>query len=286
MGAQITYCCHRSLTCVSCGRFTGRVKRHSAHKEKTDDDDVDGDADEGETGEKGAAQAEKETQGICSHMPCGRCCSSRKKHKHEYHHRVRVRSKDDDFRFYCGSGDVPHVQRMLDKSMVDVNTATQGGYRGTHAAAYHGHVAALSLLMDRKGDMNALTTGGLSPLMLAAANGQASLVEFLLNSGVSVVEKADSRRGSRQAHDFATGFGNEELGKLIKGYLPKKEGSDAGSRSSAGSRGSSRGGKSHSNSSGSQRSVERFQPGTGGARSRKSVTASAAIFEEDGESST
>merc|ERR1712083_1283165 len=104
----------------------------------------------------------------------------------------------------------------------------------------------------RKADLNAQTTGGVTPIMLATANGHASLVESLLHRGVTITEKVETRRTTRQFHQFAEGFGHDELAKLIKEKLPKKEPSETGSRGSRGGRSTSSKG-SKSRSSGSQR---------------------------------
>lgn len=276
----VTYCCHKILACASCGRFSGRVKRH--HHEKKDDDGEKEDGD-GEEGEKGSAADEKNASGSSRR----RCCGKRKRHRHDYHARVRVRTKEDDFRLLCSKGQVKQMEKMLEKHLVtDVDAATSGGYTGMHCAAVTGHVAVMAFLVGRKADLNAKTSGGLTPLILASANGQASLVESLLHRHVSIEDKAETRRGNRQAHHFAAGFGNEELGKLIKSHMPKKEGSDAGSRGSRGGRsGSSHGSKGEkSQSSGSQRSGERFQVGGGGTKKRTSAV-SAGTISEDGETS-
>merc|ERR1712039_594615 len=78
--------------------------------------------------------------------------------------------------------------------------------------------------------------------------------------GVSITDKVETRRTTRECHQFAEGFGYDELAKLIKEHLPKKEPSETGSRGSRGGRSSSSKG-SKSRSSGSQRSGDKFQIG-------------------------
>ena len=83
---------------------------------------------------------------------------------------------------------------------VDVNVAKEGGWTSLHVAAEHNHAAVLRLLLAGTGtgtttdtpkiNVNALATGGITPLIMATANGHAAAVALLTKEGRADVDMA------------------------------------------------------------------------------------------------
>jgi len=119
------------------------------------------------------------------------------------------------------------IMDLLIKAGADVNAAVgtthardDTGYGGTadgtvmSYAAASGKVEALELLRSAGADLNGAAPGGTTPLMMAAENGRAEAVEWLLNNG--------STAGREQALAISRRFINpndsyKKLQKLLAG---------------------------------------------------------------------
>lgn len=72
---------------------------------------------------------------------------------------------------------------------VDVNMENKSS-RSIHLAAEYDHLSTANLLIENGADLNALTEGGLSPLMVCAATGSLNVARALLEKGVNTKLKA------------------------------------------------------------------------------------------------
>jgi hypothetical protein len=81
------------------------------------------------------------------------------------------------------------ISKYADEYNFDVNCHTEFGYTGMHAAAYHGHLKVVEVLLAAKAACHPLTTVGVSPLYLASGEGHEKIVERLLEA------KANDRSG-------------------------------------------------------------------------------------------
>src|SRR5262249_25225760 len=83
-------------------------------------------------------------------------------------------------------GDQAAVQSLL-KLKVDVNEAQGDGNTALHWAAYRDDVEMARLLLQAGANANAKTRlGDVTPLLLAATNGSAAIVEMLVKAGAAV----------------------------------------------------------------------------------------------------
>lgn len=93
----------------------------------------------------------------------------------------------------CAKGDAAQVTKLLQKK-TNPNCTNTHGTTALHIAAYHGHTAIVTLLLDAGADVNLATKnnkdfplrlfnntqGGSTPLMLACARGHIAIVKQLL----------------------------------------------------------------------------------------------------------
>lgn len=222
--------------------------------------------------------------GLCC---CCRCLQRGRKDEH-----VRTRTWDDDFRLACALGKASTVQRLRDsipEEDFEVDCETQHGYCGIHAAALHGHVPVIELLIEWQSDMNKKTEAGMTPLHYAASNGHSQAVEELLLAGADQQHQTQSvnKEHQRTAEDMADQFDYEDILQLFQDY--KREGSqsvnsdlrDAGnptkkmkkSRSGiSGKSKSSRGSSRSGSSSRSSQSRSTDQTGNSKNTSKKEIT--------------
>ncbi|BDM64269.1 UNC-44 ankyrin [Shewanella sp. NFH-SH190041] len=72
---------------------------------------------------------------------------------------------------------------------VDVNMGNKS-FRSIHLAAEYDHLSTAKLLIENGADINALTDGNLSPLMVCAVNGSPNVARILLEKGANKKLKA------------------------------------------------------------------------------------------------
>lgn len=78
-------------------------------------------------------------------------------------------------------------QQLIDKG-ADVN---KPGWTALHYAATHGHLAAMTLLLDKHAYIDAASPNGTTPLMMAAGYGTPAAVTLLLEAGADPLLKND-----------------------------------------------------------------------------------------------
>lgn len=86
------------------------------------------------------------------------------------------------------AGSYAALERLLSEG-ADVNARTSAGETPLMLAAARGRLDAIGLLIDRGADVNAATDAGNTALMFAAARGQVDAVRALIESGA----RADHR---------------------------------------------------------------------------------------------
>lgn len=96
----------------------------------------------------------------------------------------------------------------------DVDAVSRNGMRvrPLHSAAAGRHVAICRALIEAGADVNAVQAGGFTPLMAAAQNGDAELVDLLTAAGADAGARADD---GRTAADLAGAAGHAELARRL-----------------------------------------------------------------------
>lgn len=100
---------------------------------------------------------------------------------------VRAILRNADLLVACEEGNAAKVRQLL-KEGVDPNAARTSGASALLYATAGRHTEVLSLLLDAKADPNK-TLAGLSPLFLAAENGDIDAVKLLIRAGANVNAK-------------------------------------------------------------------------------------------------
>ena len=101
-------------------------------------------------------------------------------------------------------GDIDAVRSLLDQS-VDVNAPQGDGTTALHWAAYRDDPEIARLLIEADADINAKTRlGDLTPLLLAAKNGNTTLIEILLEAGTDAND-ADANGTTPLMYSAASG---------------------------------------------------------------------------------
>ncbi|HEX9044773.1 MAG TPA: ankyrin repeat domain-containing protein [Candidatus Limnocylindrales bacterium] len=96
---------------------------------------------------------------------------------------------------------------------VDAVSDNEMTVRPLHSAAAGRHVAICRALVEAGADVNAAQRGGFTPLMSAARNGDAELVELLLAAGANATGRADD---GHDAADLALSGGHAELAARLR----------------------------------------------------------------------
>jgi uncharacterized protein len=105
-------------------------------------------------------------------------------------------------------GDID-IATILIGAGANVDATTRlGGYRPLLLAAKNGHAPVVELLLEARADPNTPTTTGTTPLMLAAASGVADAVATLLDYGADANARESSR--GETALDFAAAAGRDQ----------------------------------------------------------------------------
>ena len=73
--------------------------------------------------------------------------------------------------------------RAIDRARGDVNQAQADGMTALHWAVYHDDLETAKLLVDARADVKTVNRYGVTPLSLACTNGNAAIVELLLDAG-------------------------------------------------------------------------------------------------------
>ncbi|MCG9911178.1 MAG: ankyrin repeat domain-containing protein [Flavobacteriales bacterium] len=98
-------------------------------------------------------------------------------------------------------GNIPMVQFLLRNGATPDQPRSEAGRTALHVAcAYYGGMQICKALIAAGADVNAVTQKGESPLMLAATNGKADVVELLLQRGADKQKKDNS---GKTALDYA-----------------------------------------------------------------------------------
>lgn len=98
-------------------------------------------------------------------------------------------------------GHVEAVQVLL-AAGADVNAKTPAGWTALARAAYndetdHGYVEVVEMLAEAGASLDERIFFGITPLMLAAGGGDASVVEWLINAGADVLAANEGGRTAR-----------------------------------------------------------------------------------------
>ncbi len=98
-------------------------------------------------------------------------------------------------------GHVAAVQLLL-AAGADVNAASPQGWTALAKAAYNGetergYVEVVEVLADAGASLDARIFFGITPLMLAAGGGDATVVEWLINNGADVLAANEGGRTAR-----------------------------------------------------------------------------------------
>src|SRR5690349_2237745 len=106
------------------------------------------------------------------------------------------------------------LAKLLLAAGADVKAKTRlGEMTPLFMAAKNGNPAMVSLLLDAKAEVNGATSNGTTPLMLAAASGNVDTVKVLVDRGADVNAK-DITNG-QAAIMFAAAAGRSEVIKLL-----------------------------------------------------------------------
>lgn len=98
-------------------------------------------------------------------------------------------------------GNIPMVQFLLRNGATPDQPRSEAGRTALHVAcAYYGGMQICKALIASGADVNAVTQKGETPLMLAATNGKADVVELLLQQGADKQKKDNS---GKTALDYA-----------------------------------------------------------------------------------
>jgi ankyrin repeat protein len=103
------------------------------------------------------------------------------------------------------NGHVAAVQ-MLIAAGADVNAKSPQGWTALAKASYNGetergYVEVIELLADAGASLDERIFFGITPLMLAAGGGDASVVEWLINAGADVLAANEGGRTARMMAD-------------------------------------------------------------------------------------
>lgn len=221
---------------------SGRVKRKRDKHKDEEEGDESSSSSSSEGGEHAGADGQVVPGHSHHHHHRRRCCCMGRRHHHHYHmHKRAARTKADDFRLHCALGRARQAEGALtmgrEHHRVEVDVATTSGYQGLHAAASHGHVETVQLLLNQNAQVDAATKAGMTALMFAATGGHTEVVRLLLDKKADQELTTKSVRRERRARDFAIGFGHDELAALLGWKEPVlEEAQNLGSASSRASK--------------------------------------------------
>jgi ankyrin repeat protein len=103
-------------------------------------------------------------------------------------------------------------QQLIDKG-ADVN---KPGWTALHYAATHGHLAVMTLLLDKHAYIDAASPNGTTPLMMAAGYGTPAAVTLLLEAGADPLLKNDQ---GLSAIDFAYRANRADSAAMIAAFV-------------------------------------------------------------------
>ncbi|XP_067290637.1 ankyrin repeat and SAM domain-containing protein 3 [Pseudorasbora parva] len=109
-----------------------------------------------------------------------------------------------DLHTACSIGQYDVVAECIRRREVDLDGKNIGGWTPLMYAAYIGHDSIVNLLLEAGVSVNSTTSKGLTPLMLAASCGNESIAYFLLQQGAQL-ECKDVRGWTALLYSTATG---------------------------------------------------------------------------------
>ncbi|KAF4517968.1 hypothetical protein B566_EDAN005335 [Ephemera danica] len=95
------------------------------------------------------------------------------------------------FHYTAYNGNVPLLQLIINKEVIDVNLKTKNNQTALHLASLLGHEEVVKLLLnDSQTETDPIDYAGETPLHVAACNGHLSIVKLLLSHGANINTKS------------------------------------------------------------------------------------------------
>ena len=114
----------------------------------------------------------------------------------------------------CEAGDVGSVREFLGVDATLANAIETGRIRPLHVAATEGHKVIVNLLVNAGADVNAANQWGVTPIFLAAASGHKEVVALLIAQGADIHIK--EQRGETPL-EAAKRNGHKQVEELLGG---------------------------------------------------------------------
>ena len=127
---------------------------------------------------------------------------------------VEARTQQDESPLMLASlkGLTEICQQLIEKG-ADVN---KPGWAPLHYAATHGHLAVMTLLLDKHAYIDAASPNGSTPLMMAAHYGTPSAVKLLLEAGADPLLRNEQ---GLSAIDFAQRANRADSAEIIAAFV-------------------------------------------------------------------
>ena len=127
---------------------------------------------------------------------------------------VEARTQQDESPLMLASlkGLVQICQQLIEKG-ADVN---KPGWAPLHYAATHGHLAVMTLLLEKHAYIDAASPNGSTPLMMAAHYGTPSAVKLLLEAGADPLLRNEQ---GLSAIDFAQRANRADSAEIIAAFI-------------------------------------------------------------------
>jgi ankyrin repeat protein len=113
-------------------------------------------------------------------------------------------------------GDVELAKLLLYASANVKATTRIGGYTPLLIASRNGNAPMVEILVNAGADLNGPTTNGTTPLMLAAAAGRADTITLLIERGANVNAKENAR--GETALTFAAAYGRADVIRVLTAH--------------------------------------------------------------------
>lgn len=123
-------------------------------------------------------------------------------------------------------GDLENVRNWIEKKKVNPNSVGEAGMSSAHIAAANGQLSILRYLLAKAElDLRLRCHSGKTPIYYAAENGCAKVVQFLLNCGVDA-EKCCKK--NKTPLSIAITEGHKAVADMIQAYLEVSYAANAG----------------------------------------------------------